>query len=55
LAEKKDDLSVTSNANYSFSANLSGGFNFGFTQDRDLQIGVTRRSLRLGLSASFRF
>jgi hypothetical protein len=55
LAEKKDDFSVTSNANYSFSANLSGGFNFGFTQARDLQIGVTRRSLRLGLSASFRF
>ena len=55
LAEKKDDLSVTSNANYSFSANLSGAFNFGFTQDRDLQIGVTRRGLRLGLSASFRF
>ena len=55
LSENRDDLSVTSNANYSFSANLSGGFNFGFTQSRDLQIGVTRRSLRLGLSASFRF
>jgi hypothetical protein len=55
LADRRDDLSVTSNANYSFSANLSGGFNFGFTQDRDLQTGVTRRSLRLGLSAGFRF
>jgi len=55
LADKRDDLSVTSNANYSFSANLTGGFNFGFNQDRDLQTGITRRGLRVGLSASFRF
>jgi hypothetical protein len=55
LSEKKDDLSVTSTATYSFSTNLSGSFNFGFTQNRDLQIGVTRRGLTLGLTASFRF
>ncbi len=55
LSEKKDDFSLTSTATYSFSANLSGNFNFGFTQHRDLQIGVTRRGLRIGLSASFRF
>jgi hypothetical protein len=55
LTQKTDNLSVTTSATYSFSANLSGNFNFGFTQNRDLQVGVTRRSLRLGLSASFRF
>ncbi|MCX5800423.1 MAG: cell surface protein SprA [Candidatus Eisenbacteria bacterium] len=55
LAEKSDDLSVTSNASYSFSANLSGGANLGFAQTRNLQTGVTGRSLRLGFSASFRF
>jgi hypothetical protein len=55
LSEKKDDLSVTSTATYSFSSNLTGSFNFGFTQNRDLQIGVTRRGIRTGLTASFRF
>ncbi|MFH0779114.1 MAG: hypothetical protein V2A71_10905, partial [Candidatus Eisenbacteria bacterium] len=55
LSEKRDSFSTTCSATYSFSANLSGSFNFGFGQDRDLQIGVTRRNMRLGLSASFRF
>ncbi|MBN1503946.1 MAG: cell surface protein SprA [Candidatus Eisenbacteria bacterium] len=55
VSEKRDDLSVTSTATYSFSANLSGSFNFGFTQNRDLQIGVTRRGMTIGLTASFRF
>ncbi len=55
VSEKTDDLSVTSTATYSFSTNLSGSLNFGFTQNRDLQIGVTRRGLTMGLTASFRF
>jgi len=55
VSQKTDDLSVTSTATYSFSTNLSGSFNFGFTQNRDQQIGVTRRGMTVGLTASFRF
>jgi hypothetical protein len=49
------DLSLTADATYRFSRNVSGGLQFSFTQTKDEKKDQTRRTIGLHLTAEFKF
>ncbi len=50
-----DRLSVQGNGSYGFSNNVTGTATLGFSQDRDLQRAIVRRSIRVEMRGSFTF
>jgi hypothetical protein len=48
-------LNVTSSTSYNFTQSISGGFNLGFRQNKDLKQEITTRGITLGLNGQFRF
>jgi hypothetical protein len=48
-------LNVTSATNYNFTQSISGGFNLGFRQNKDLKTEITTRGITIALNGQFRF
>ncbi len=51
----EDRLNVNARGSYGFSTNVTGNAEVGFSQHRDLQTDIVRRSVRLELRAQFTF
>ena len=51
----EDRLNVNARGSYGFSSNVTGNAELGFSQIRDLQTAITRRSMRVELRAQFTF
>jgi hypothetical protein len=51
----EDRLNVNARGSYGFSTNVTGNAEVGFSQTRDLQTQIVRRSVRLELRAQFTF
>jgi len=51
----EDRLNVNARGSYGFSTNVTGNAELGFSQIRDLQTAITRRSMRVELRAQFTF
>lgn len=52
---QRDRLSVNGTGSYSFSTNVTGNVAIGFGQDRDLQLHLVSRSVRVEVRAQFTF
>ncbi len=48
-------LSVTSGTTYNFTQSISGGFNLGFRNNKDLKTNITTRGITIALNGQFRF
>lgn len=48
-------LSVTSGTTYNFTQAISGGFNLGFRQSKDLKTEITTRGITIAFNGQFRF
>ena len=48
-------LNVTSGTTYNFTQSISGGFNLGFRQSKDLKTEITTRGITIALNGQFRF
>jgi hypothetical protein len=51
----EDRLNVNTRGSYGFSSNVTGNAELGFSQTRDLQRDIIRRSIRIELRAQFTF
>lgn len=51
----EDRLNVNARGSYGFSSNVTGNAELGFSQNRDLQRDIIRRSVRIELRAQFTF
>ncbi|MEK7824764.1 MAG: cell surface protein SprA [Candidatus Eisenbacteria bacterium] len=51
----EDRLNVNARGSYGFSTNVTGNAELGFSQNRDLQRDIVRRSIRIELRAQFTF
>jgi hypothetical protein len=51
----EDRLNVNARGSYGFSTNVTGNAEVGFSQNRDLQRDIIRRSVRIELRAQFTF
>jgi Motility related/secretion protein len=52
---KEDRLSVNAGGSYGFSDNVTGNVDLGYSQNRDLQKAIVRKSVRVALQAQFTF
>ncbi|TMQ64819.1 MAG: cell surface protein SprA [Candidatus Eisenbacteria bacterium] len=48
-------LSVTSGTTYNFTQSISGGFNLGYRNNRDLKTQITSRGITIAFNGQFRF
>jgi uncharacterized protein YdeI (BOF family) len=48
-------LNVTSGTTYNFTQSISGGFNLGFRQTKDVKTQITSRGITIALNGQFRF
>jgi hypothetical protein len=48
-------LSVSSGTTYNFTQSISGGFNLGFRQAKDLKTQITSRGITIAFNGQFRF
>jgi hypothetical protein len=48
-------LSLTSGTTYNFTQSISGGFNLGYRQNKDLKTEITTRGITIALNGQFRF
>jgi len=48
-------LNVGTNTSYNFTRSISGGFDLGFRQNKDIKTAVTQRGITIALNGQFRF
>jgi len=48
-------FNVSSGTTYNFTQSISGGFNLGFRNDKDLKTQITRRGITIAFNGQFRF